>query len=178
MLFSLAAVDTTPFFVRYDRGEGASVDGDGGGSHRAPAGRFRSFIEKSVGETESSRGRRRLLRDVGGSEKDSGKMAHSRRRVREREKGRRRRRRRPSTDFFAGKEKPSISPSKMTIRRGWLGKRLFIAHIQRSVALVYVFRTEFDEARRTRQPPSRNKKSLYKNCNIHSNVSFCGFCYL
>lgn len=69
-----------PFLRTYDRGdrgESASVDGDGGGSHHAPAGRFRSFIEKSVGETESSRGRRRHLRDVGGSEKDSGKMAHS-----------------------------------------------------------------------------------------------------
>lgn len=93
---------------------------------RVPAGRFRSFIEKSVGKrkalvTTSSSSSLAGRWRVG---KRPSKMAHSG--GKEGAGGRNR----PPGD--PGREKLSISPSEMTIRRGWLGKRLFIARDQGS----------------------------------------------
>lgn len=112
---------STPPLSSHVHTKGAPVDGGRvvDPSVRSCSWSFPELYRKIRRERENSRGHRRLLRNVGGSEKDPTRWRGSRGR--------------PSTDFFAGKEEPSISPSKMTIRRGWLGKRLFIAtHIQTS----------------------------------------------
>lgn len=125
---------------------------------------FPELYRKIRRERENSRGHRRAERWRVGKRSD--KMAHSRGR--------------PSTDFFAGKEKPSISPGKMTIRRGWLGKRLFIAtHIQTSLlyTLVDIFR-EFSVKRGIRYNLRGNEKFLYKNCYYNTYSSNVLLCYL
>jgi len=129
-----------------DRGEGASVDGDGSGSHRALLPVVSGALSKNPSEK-----RKALVVVVSCGTSEGWKKTPARWRIRD--GGWEREREEEETIYrflLAGKEKPSISPSKMTIRRGWLGKRLFIAHIQRSAALVCIFRTESDEARRTR----------------------------
>lgn len=91
---------------------------------RAPAGRFRSFIEKSVGKAlvdvvvvvscGTSEGRKKTRQDGALEGERRGETGHR------------------AISLLARKERPSISPSEMTIRRGWLGKRLFIARNQGS----------------------------------------------
>lgn len=81
------------------------------------AGRFQSFIEKSV--RENSRGRHRLLRDVGKKTRQDGALEGVSGGEEERL---------PISP--TEKKSPLSRSSEMTIR-GWLGKRLFIAHIRR-----------------------------------------------
>lgn len=89
-------------------------------SSHGTVGRFQSFIEKSVEK------RKALVVNV--SYCPAGTLEGC-------EKIRRdlvaRGKERPSTDFFTGRENPSIPSSEMTIRpRGWLGKCLFIAQVR------------------------------------------------
>jgi len=128
-------------------GEGASVYGDGSGSHHAATGRFRSFIEKSVGKPGSSRRRRRLLRDVGGSEKDPSEMARKieMESKRERTKG-------EGGDHlaisFPEKRSPLSRRARWPLGEGGLAS-VFLLHTSKEMTRLCMFRTEFDEARNT-----------------------------
>lgn len=148
---------STPPLSSHVHTEGALVDGGRVVDPSAPAPcRFRSFIEKSVekGRTlvdivvfcGTLEGRKKIRQD-GVFE---GETIYR----------------------FLRRKREALYLAKMTIRRGWLGKRLFIAtHIQSSrnpqvrCIRLWIFRIEFSVKRRMRIQFTRKWRGfLYKNC--------------